>query len=140
MPHILGIDHVAFAARDLEETCRFYDQLFGARVHLDHAPDGKSLVRQISLGGALLSVHQAGNGMELVASRPTVGGADICLRWSGSIESAAELLRQHAVAIVDGPSRRRTADGLASHSVYFRDPDGNLLELMAADEDAPAAS
>jgi catechol 2,3-dioxygenase-like lactoylglutathione lyase family enzyme len=78
--------------------------------------------------------------MELVANRPTVGGADICLRWSGSIESAAELLRQHAVAIVDGPSRRRTVDGLASHSVYFRDPDGNLLELMAADEDASAAT
>ena len=67
MPHILGIDHVAFAARDLEETCGFYDRLFGARVHLDHASNGKSLVRQISVGGALLSIHQAGNGLELVA-------------------------------------------------------------------------
>jgi catechol 2,3-dioxygenase-like lactoylglutathione lyase family enzyme len=136
MLHILGIDHVAFAARDLEETCRFYGQLFGARVHLDYAPNGKSLVRQIALGGALLSIHQAGNGLELVANRPTVGGADICLRWSGGIESAAELLRHHGVAIIDGPSRRRTSDGLASHSVYFRDPDGNLLELMAVDGDA----
>jgi catechol 2,3-dioxygenase-like lactoylglutathione lyase family enzyme len=139
MPQVLGIDHVAFAARDLEETCRFYDRLFGARTHLDYAPNGTSLVRQIALGGALLSIHQAGNGLELVANRPTVGGADICLRWSGNIESAAELLRQHGVTIIDGPSRRRTADGLASHSVYFRDPDGNLLELMAADKDASAA-
>src|ERR1700759_2140678 len=104
MPHVLGIDHVAFAARDLEETCRFYDRLFGARVHLDYAPDGKSLVRQIALGGVLLSIHQARNGLALVATRPPVGGADICLRWSGSIESAAELLRQHDVTIIDGPS------------------------------------
>jgi catechol 2,3-dioxygenase-like lactoylglutathione lyase family enzyme len=134
--HILGIDHVAFAAHDLEATCAFYDRLFGARTHLDHAPDGKSLVRQIALGGALLSIHQAGNGLELVARQPTVGGADICLRWSGTIESAMDLLRAHEVTIVDGPSRRRTADGLRSLSIYFRDLDGNLLELMAADGNA----
>jgi catechol 2,3-dioxygenase-like lactoylglutathione lyase family enzyme len=138
MPHILGIDHVAFAARDLEATCAFYDKLFGARTHLDYAPDGKSLVRQIALGGALLSIHQAGNGLELVAKQPTVGGADICLRWSGTIESAMDLLRTHEITIIDGPSRRRTADGLKSLSVYFRDPDGNLMELMAADPN-PAA-
>jgi catechol 2,3-dioxygenase-like lactoylglutathione lyase family enzyme len=134
MPHILGIDHVAFAARDLEATCAFYDKLFGARVHFDYAAGGKSLVRQIALGGALLSIHQAGNGLELVAKQQQVAGADICLRWSGSIDSALDLARAHGVEIIDGPSRRRTADGLASHSIYFRDPDGNLLELMAADE------
>jgi catechol 2,3-dioxygenase-like lactoylglutathione lyase family enzyme len=136
MSRILGIDHVAFAARDLEATCAFYDRLFGARTHLDRVSEGKSLVRQIALGGALLSIHQAGNGLALVARHPTVGGADICLRWSGSVESAAELLREHGIPLVDGPSRRRTADGLPAHSVYFRDPDGNLLELMAADADA----
>jgi catechol 2,3-dioxygenase-like lactoylglutathione lyase family enzyme len=133
MPQILGIDHVAFAARDLEATCAFYDKLFGARTHLDHAPEGKTLVRQIGLGGALLSIHQEGNGHELVARRPTVGGADICLRWSGSIDSAVDLLRTHGIPVAAGPSRRRTADGLAALSIYFRDPDGNLLELMAAD-------
>jgi catechol 2,3-dioxygenase-like lactoylglutathione lyase family enzyme len=133
MPHVLGIDHVAFAARDLEATCAFYDRLFGARTHLDYAPEGASIVRQIALGGAVLSIHQAGNGLDLVATQPTVGGADICLRWSGTIESAAELLHRHGIAIVDGPSQRRTADGLPALSVYFRDPDGNLLELMATD-------
>jgi len=133
MPRILGIDHVAFAANDLEATCAFYDRLFGARTHLDYAPDGKSLVRQIALGGALLSIHQVGNGLELVARQPNVGGADICLRWSGHIESAMDLLRAYEIRIVDGPSRRRTADGLPAVSIYFRDLDGNLLELMAAD-------
>ena len=136
MPHILGIDHVAFAARDLEASCAFYDKLFGARTHIDYAPEGKSLVRQIALGGALLSIHQAGNGLELVARQPMVGGADICLRWSGDIESAADLLRTHGIPIIDGPARRRTADGLRALSIYFRDPDGNLLELMAADGNA----
>jgi hypothetical protein len=50
MPHILGIDHVA--AADLEATCALYDRLFGTRIHLDYAPDGRSLARQIAMGGA----------------------------------------------------------------------------------------
>jgi catechol 2,3-dioxygenase-like lactoylglutathione lyase family enzyme len=37
------------------------------------------------------------------------------------------------IEIIAGPVPRRTADGFASHSIYFRDPDGNLLELMVAD-------
>jgi catechol 2,3-dioxygenase-like lactoylglutathione lyase family enzyme len=105
---------------------------------LDYAPGGRSLVRQIAVGGALLSIHHAGNGLELVARHPTVGGADLCLRWSGNIETAAELLREHGLPIIDRPSRRRTADGLPALSIYFRDPDGNLLELMAADGTAAA--
>jgi catechol 2,3-dioxygenase-like lactoylglutathione lyase family enzyme len=133
MSRVLGIDHVAITVCDLEATCVFYDKLFGARTHLDHAPHGKSLVRQIALGGALLSVHQAGNGVELVATRPTIGSADICLRWSGDIDSAIALLREHGIPIISGPSRRRTADGLPAHSIYFRDLDDNLLELMATD-------
>jgi catechol 2,3-dioxygenase-like lactoylglutathione lyase family enzyme len=133
MPHVLGIDHIAITATDLEATCAFYDRLFGARTHLEHASNGKTLVRQIALGDALLSVHQAGNGLTLVAGQPTIGAGDICPRWSGDIESASALLRENLIEIVDGPSRRRTADGRPSHSVYFRDPDGNLVELMAAD-------
>jgi hypothetical protein len=54
-------------------TCAFCDRSFGARTHLDYAPNGKSLVRQMALGGALLSIHQAGNGLELVARLPSAG-------------------------------------------------------------------
>ena len=133
MGGVSGIDHVAITVADLEVSCRFYRELFGAETVMDYAPEGRSLVRQIDLGGALLSVHQAGNGLELVARRPTVGSADICFRWTGGIDSAVSTLEDNGVAVVEGPAPRRTADGFPSHSVYFRDPDGNLLELMAAD-------
>ncbi len=133
MASISGLDHVAITVADMEASCDWYAALFGARPVGEHAVDGKVLVRQIAMGGALLSVHQAGNGLGLVAERPTVGAADICFRWGGDIGSAVALLRGHAVEIVEGPTPRRTADGLPGMSVYFRDPDGNLLELMAAD-------
>ena len=133
MPEVLGIDHVAIAAADLEALCGFYDRVFGVRVHGDFKRESGSVVRQILVGGALLSIHQAGNGVEPVADHPTVGGADLCLRWSGDLGSAQAHLQAKGVAIVFGPAPRRTADGLRAQSIYFRDPDQNLIELICAD-------
>ena len=133
MTPVTGIDHVVVNATDLEATCAFYDRLFGITTHAEYAKDGKVLVRQVAIGGAVLSIHQQGNGVELVAQHPTVGGGDICFRWDGDIQSAIDLLKRYGIAIIAGPARRRTADGKPSKSVYFRDIDDNLLELMAAD-------
>jgi catechol 2,3-dioxygenase-like lactoylglutathione lyase family enzyme len=133
MPKVLGIDHIAITVSNLENTCAFYAKLFGAETHGEYAPQGTVLVRQLSIGGAVLSVHQAGNGVELVAQKPTIGAADICFRWGGTLEEAVTLLRDHTIEIIEGPTSRRTADGLPSQSIYFRDLDANLLELMAAD-------
>jgi hypothetical protein len=91
--------------------------LFGAQHVAEYAPNGKVAVRQIALGGAVLSVHQAGNGLDLVARRPTVGAADVCLRWSGSIESAASLLHERGIEIIEGPTPRRTAACQASQCI-----------------------
>ena len=104
MASIKGFDHVAVTVADMETTCRWYGELFGAQPVEEHAVAGRVLVRQIAIGGALLSVHQSGNGVELVAKRPTVGAADICLRWDGAIESAVALLREHGIEIIEGPT------------------------------------
>jgi catechol 2,3-dioxygenase-like lactoylglutathione lyase family enzyme len=129
---VIGIDHVAITVADMEIAYAFYERLFGAKTVFQYAPVDKVLVRQIVIGNTVLSIHQAGNGLDLVAKHPTIGGADFCWRWAGNIESALALLTEHRIEVIDGPSPRRTADGLPSDSVYFRDPDGNLLELMAA--------
>lgn len=57
MGSISGFDHVAITVADLEASCRWYGVLFGARPAVEHAVDGRLLVRQNLLGGALLSVH-----------------------------------------------------------------------------------
>ena len=133
MAQVLGIDHVVITAADLEATCAFYNRLFGIIIHAEYSKDRRVVVRQIAIGGAVLSIHQEGNGVQLVAKNPTVGGADICFRWDGTIQSAIDLLNRNGIPIVEGPVRRRTADGKPSNSIYFRDLDDNLLELMAAD-------
>jgi catechol 2,3-dioxygenase-like lactoylglutathione lyase family enzyme len=132
-PHALTlqfIDHVAITVADLEVTTEFYASLFDAAVLRDHKP----VVRALRLGGGVqLSIHQYGNGVGLVAARPTPGSVDICFRIAGPIETAVQHLAMHGVAIIDGPSPRTDNQGRPAQSVYFRDPDGNLVELMATD-------
>ncbi|MDH5291490.1 MAG: glyoxalase, partial [Acidimicrobiia bacterium] len=58
---------------------------------------------------------------------------DFCFRWEGPIEEAIEMLEHHKVAIVEGPVFRLASNNAKARSVYFNDPDGNLLELLSID-------
>jgi catechol 2,3-dioxygenase-like lactoylglutathione lyase family enzyme len=64
------------------------------------------------------------------AVAPTPGSADLCLRWEGTIAEAVAQLTAAGVAVELGPVGRPASDGTRGESVYFRDPDGNLLELL----------
>jgi catechol 2,3-dioxygenase-like lactoylglutathione lyase family enzyme len=130
---VAGIDHVAVTVADVDKACQFYIDVLGGEELFDHVIGGKRLVRGIRAGGAMLSVHQSGNGVELVAAKPTVGAVDICFRWNGPIESAEARLAEHGIKIVEGPVPRFSNDGTPAKSVYFNDLDGNLLELLTTD-------
>jgi catechol 2,3-dioxygenase-like lactoylglutathione lyase family enzyme len=67
----------------------------------------------------------------MLARLPVVpGNSDLCFEWDGAIEQAVEHLRAHDVRIEAGPMTRGGAKGRGT-SVYFRDPDGTLLELIS---------
>jgi catechol 2,3-dioxygenase-like lactoylglutathione lyase family enzyme len=58
------------------------------------------------------------------------GNSDICFEWKGPIADAVAHLSSHQVPIELGPVTRNGVKG-AGTSVYFRDPDGSLLEFMS---------
>lgn len=66
----------------------------------------------------------------------TPGNSDLCFVWEGPIDGAVAHLRAHGVTIDLGPVERTGGHGVGM-SVYFRDPDGSLLELISYE---PAAS
>lgn len=82
-------------------------------------------------GDQQLNVHLPGSAPEPVArTRITPGNSDLCFVWDGPIEAAAAHLEKHGVAIELGPVDRTGGRG-DGRSVYFRDPDGSLLELIS---------
>jgi len=82
-------------------------------------------------GGQQLNIHGPGLEPAPVARLPVQpGGSDLCFLWSEPIEGAIDHLRAHSVEVELGPVRRQGARGEGT-SVYFRDPDGSLLEFIS---------
>lgn len=129
---VARIDHVAFAARNLTNAVRFYGDVLGLMpMDAPFLVDGQVAVQRIGVAEILLSIHQEGSGARPIASSPTPGSLDICFEWNGDIQSAVAHLDLLGIERTEGPVPRRARDGAARLSLYFRDPDGNLIELMA---------
>lgn len=91
---------------------------------------------QLRLGASRLSVHAASAPASPHARTPTPGSEDLCFRWDASVAEAVAMLERHRVDVIEGPVPRPAADGELGRSVYFRDPDGNLLELLTTEPEA----
>jgi len=131
---VRGLDHVAITVADVERTLAFYRRALGAVVlYEDLWRAGRIPVVILQLGASRLSVHGAAQPAKPHARAPTAGSADLCFRWDGPLDAAAAQLAAAGVAVEEGPVPRPAADGKAGASLYFRDPDGNLLELLSTD-------
>jgi catechol 2,3-dioxygenase-like lactoylglutathione lyase family enzyme len=122
----LRIDHCVIAVSDWERSNAFYRDVLGAEV--DQKDEWFAHYR---FGTWQLNVH----GPEfdgLNAAKPVEpGNSDLCFVWPGRIEEAVEHLVGHRVEIVAGPLDGDSAAGGRGRHVYFRDPDGSLLEFVS---------
>jgi catechol 2,3-dioxygenase-like lactoylglutathione lyase family enzyme len=116
---------VVIAVSDWTRSNAFYRDVVGAEL----VDTGQGSWRY-RFGAQQLNVHGPGSEPWPLATRPVVpGGSDLCLVWDDSLQSLLSHLAAHGVAIEDGPVARHGARG-AGTSVYFRDPDGSLLEFI----------
>ena len=58
-----------------------------------------------------------------------MGSADFCLLWEGTVQEAQDFLKQAGVPVLQEPAARSGAQGPGT-SLYVRDPDDNLIELI----------
>lgn len=131
---VRGLDHLAITVADMDATLDFYKRVFGAHTHYEaEFRKGDIPVVILQVGASRISVHLAASPASPHALVPQPGSADICFRWDGSIEEAQARLKEEGVEVVEGPVPRPAADGLSGQSVYFRDPDENLLEWLTTD-------
>jgi len=123
MIRIDRIDHVVLTVRNIAATSEFYRRTLGMEA-VSFAGGRVAL----AFGRQKFNLHEAGHEFEPKAERPVPGSADFCLITDTPIaELIAHLKREH-VEILEGPVERTGATGPII-SVYFRDPDLNLVEV-----------
>ena len=126
MPQIT-LDHSVIHVGDWDRAIAFYRDVMGAEI----IPHGKGAM--FRFGAQQLTTHGPGQIGTPRARVPVMpGGSDLCFEWSGTVEAAQDHLAAHGVPVEIGPVERKGAKG-AGTSLYFRDPDGSLMEFIIYD-------
>jgi len=114
------IDHLVITVRDIDRAVEFYARVLG----MQPVTFGNGR-RALRFGSQKLNLQLLGQETRNYAG---IGSADICLIATVPLERVIAAVEREGVAIIDGPGERAGATGTIM-SVYFNDPDGNLIEV-----------
>lgn len=123
MIRIENLDHLVLTVADVEATVTFYQRVLGMEAVTFGA--GR---RALAFGEQKINLHPAAAPFKPHAAAPTRGSADLCFIASTPLEAVLAHLADCGVPVEEGPVARTGATG-PIRSVYFRDPDGNLIEI-----------
>ncbi len=128
------LDHLVLTVRNVEDACHFYSTVLGMEIVFFES--GR---RALSFGNQKINLHEAGSEIKPHALHPTVGSADLCFISDTPLPAVIEHLRPFGIKIVEGPVEHMGATGKI-RSVYFCDPDNNLIEVGEYAEQSSAAT
>lgn len=119
---IKRLDHLVLTVRNIDATCKFYTRILGMKsvTFSDHR-------RALVFGEQKINLHEYGNELEPKADHPMPGSGDLCFITDTPIDEVITHVKSFNVDIFKGPVKRTGAMGPIT-SIYFRDPDGNLIE------------
>jgi len=121
------LDHLVLTVSDIGESLRFYERALGFERELFRGAEGQPRFA-LKFGQQKINLQDRSTETPTKAKQPTLGSGDFCVIASIPLGEVLEHLRVIGVAIEAGPVSRRGALG-EMRSIYFRDPDGNLVEV-----------
>lgn len=121
--NITHLDHFVLTVADIERTCDFYGRVLGMK----RARFGEGRTA-LHFGNQKINLHPADNLPDPNVRHTTPGSADLCFITSTPVEKVRKHLAVEGVAIITGPVNRSGARSDLT-SVYFYDPDENLVEV-----------
>lgn len=121
--NIENLDHLVLTVADIDKTVSFYTRVLGMEVMV-FGNNRKAL----RFGQQKINLHLAGQEIEPKAEQPTPGSADLCFLTSTPMDDILQHLKTCDVEPLMPPDYRTGATHRLL-SVYFRDPDNNLIEV-----------
>lgn len=126
-PLVDRIDHIVLTVADIEATARFYERALKLTRETFRGPAGEPR-HALTFGRQKINLQDRNTATPTKARQPTFGSGDFCLLAAVPLAEVAAHLRAEDIPLEAGPVPRRGAVG-ALRSLYFRDPDGNLVEV-----------
>ena len=120
---IRSLDHLVLTVASIERTTAFFSRVLGMEVRVF----GQGRVA-LHFGRQKINLHEVGHVLDANVRHATPGSADFCLLTDTPVEEVLAHLRACGVRIIEGPVSR-TGAAHALKSVYFYDPDENLIEV-----------
>ena len=120
-------DHLVLTVNDIEATTQFYERVLGFEREFFRGPEGQPR-HSLHFGRQKINLQDRATETPTKAKTPTFGSGDFCLIAAVPLDDVIAHLKKERVEIEAGPVARRGALG-PIRSVYFRDPDGNLVEV-----------
>ena len=117
------LDHLVLTVKDIDATVHFYTTVLGMQV--ETFGQGR---KALKFGVQKINLHEAGNEFEPKANTPVPGSADLCFITSTPIDEVEAILHARNVPLIESQVERTGATGKII-SIYFRDPDLNLIEV-----------
>ncbi len=121
------LDHMVLTVADIDATCDFYGRVLG----MEEVVFAGGRVA-LGFGKQKINLHPAGNEYDPRAKHPVPGSGDLCLITETPLDDVIAHLEAEGVEIIEGPVAKTGATGSIT-SVYFRDPDENLIEVSNYD-------
>ena len=127
---ISHIDHIVLTVADIERSVAFYQRVL--RMEAVTFGSGR---RALKFGQQKINLQTLGQELR---NRAGVGAGDLCLITEWALPDVMAHLAAEGVPLLEGPVTRSGAQG-PIESLYFNDPDGNLVEVSVYGQPAGAA-
>ena len=131
------LGHILFSVRDLERSKDFYTRILGFKV-LEQDPEHGGLFLAIDGLGNTLDLFQCTNPDAVAQSDEDLAGRNgLGVRHTAfAVETEDDLRDAYFALQAAGVPILRAIDHVSQKSIYFHDPDKNLLEIVWERPDA----
>ena len=126
---LVGIDHVVLNCKDIEKMADWYEKMLGLEREVFGADNRIAL----KFGNQKINLRPIGAKNWITGTKEVEGTADICFITEERLSVVMACLNKKGVNIILGPVPRTGSLGSMT-SVYFRDPEGSLLEIASYNE------
>lgn len=116
-----GLDHIALAVRDVEESVKWYVEVLGLERQHEGSWDGIPIF--VGKGATGIALFPASEANSSLGKSDPVRFLHLALRANReNFQRAQDELKERGIAF-------HFEDHGIAHAIYFRDPDGHELEI-----------